>query len=241
MDEEALPEISTFGPRSGANVLSWSEFIAAVYSPSVIQIDLKGNITRTSGSTIMNLTSKDLIINGNGNTINFTGNRITTIMQPSRSTTGKVSFVNVKLESSGVVFKNNSYSNWDILINNVFTTSIAGLLDNSNTNSGKVVFDGNNSIRGKSVLVKGYKYISFLGSTTTEMTSNTTIQASRADRFNVSFGANVSFKNTNTTGDALVVGNTSRVELNIEKGSIVNVKGNVMLLPQMYTVALLHF
>ncbi|AMP21370.1 hypothetical protein AZF37_09595 [endosymbiont 'TC1' of Trimyema compressum] len=138
-----------------------------------------------------------------------------------------MSFVNVKLESSGVVFKNDSYSNWDILINNVSTTSIAGLLDNSNTNSGKVVFDGNNSIRGTSVLVKGYKDISFLGSTTTEMVSNnTTIQASRADRFNVSSGANVSFKNTNTTGDALVVGNTSRVELNIEKGAVVNVEGN---------------
>ncbi|WP_342668726.1 pectate lyase-like adhesive domain-containing protein [endosymbiont 'TC1' of Trimyema compressum] len=68
VDEEALPEISTFGARSDAvNVSSWSEFMAAVSSPSVTQIDLKGNITRTSGSTIMNLPSKDLIINGNGN------------------------------------------------------------------------------------------------------------------------------------------------------------------------------
>ncbi|AMP21361.1 hypothetical protein AZF37_09550 [endosymbiont 'TC1' of Trimyema compressum] len=105
-------DIVTFGDNgTTATVSTWIDFMTAVSSPTITKIVLNGNIIRDSGARTIPIPSKELTIEGNGNSITFTGSGDTANLKPLQSTTGKIAFSNIKLESAGTVFINDSSSN----------------------------------------------------------------------------------------------------------------------------------
>jgi len=136
-----LPAALNISRAGTADVNDWDEFVAALADTSVTGIDLKQSITRTSTAATSNpgTITRSLVINGNGNTINFgsgggtsNGVLLNAVSSSETLTLTDVAFVKTTSQTTPIFNQSNTAasSNWNIIVSNVKTNNgnLAGLV-----------------------------------------------------------------------------------------------------------------
>ena len=214
-------------------VSSWQQFIDAVQNTSVNEISLSNNIKRNSGPTIINMSSKNLVINGNGYTIDFNGTATGNFASINSATTimGSLAFKDGTLINAGRIFL--SQGKVDLIIENIKGESLTnGFATSTNTNGNDITFKGTNSLFGIKVMLNGFKnfIVENQSDTLISTTIGPTIQSTVVDSSVVRNGGKLTVQNTMNgsvaNGSGIALSNGASVNVNVKENAVLDVSAN---------------
>ncbi|MBL1229140.1 isopeptide-forming domain-containing fimbrial protein [Enterococcus sp. BWB1-3] len=187
--------LGTAQKAEAGTVTSWAEFVSELQNPDISEITLGGPITKPTGGATPGTISRDITINGNGNTINFFTGTVNGVILGNVGSPTTLTLNNVDLHKyttpATAVFSGNG-TNWTINLNSVTTGT-------QTTTAQSAILDAVGAT------------VNISGTTKLRMQSNTDIPHIKAASLNILDGADVTFAQTSNRHGGAFQGNTVTV------------------------------